>query len=167
MNRFSVPSLPSLLFFYILNVLVRPAQALTLIGHLKRYLLLHNLPPISDAAFWLPELFCKSCFRPQTNFLWASTAISSWPTQSMRSLSWQRQNATTLFWQNTNTLIDLFNQDIYIFIYDTKVRVLWQAATVVYHDAIHFTVPYVNCSNMSLLIILCSQPQTVRDVIKH
>lgn len=31
MNCFSVPSLPSLLFFYILNVLVRPAQALTLI----------------------------------------------------------------------------------------------------------------------------------------
>jgi hypothetical protein len=31
---------------------VRPAQALTLIGDLERHQLLHNLPPISDAAFF-------------------------------------------------------------------------------------------------------------------
>ena len=58
MNRFAVLSFPSLLFFFILNVLVRPAQALTLIGHLEIHQLLHNLPPISDAAFFC----CPSCY---------------------------------------------------------------------------------------------------------
>lgn len=41
------------------------------------------------------------------------------------------------------------------------------AATAVYHDAIHFKVSSVNCSNMSLSIILWSQPQYVRDKKKH
>ncbi len=53
-------------------------------------------------------------------------------------LSWHRQNATALFLHNTNTWIDLFIFKINL--WHKSAGSVAVAATVVYHDAIHFTV---------------------------